>query len=436
MIEAIPQTKWHENLRFLLAHFIPYYLSGIFIRCRFFSGLFRRLHIHPFHPRFFVRLQAKYATDSLYVSLLGRRILLLFNPADVQVVLEHSPAIFAEPDSKQRGMGHFQPEALTISRGNAWQKRRRFNEAALDTPLPVHRAADIMLQRISALMPASGPRNWPDFSQMFDDIALTVVFGQVTAENKAALRDLYTLMGDANRLFWLKPSTRQAALEALIRKHMHQPPAGCLLSMMPPSPNDPQVKPARQAPHWLFALGDTLSINVMRALMLIVSDDDIYQRVCSEISQHDIRNATGIADMTLLDGCLQEAMRLWPTTPVLARKSIRRATIAGTEVAAGTEVMILNNVLHRNTRIAEDANLFRPERWTKQIPAYTYNAMSDGTQGCAGRHLALLLGKFVLAQLLTRWDYSRPFPSVKPGKHVPYIHNHFEQLFTTGQRHD
>ena len=53
-------------------------------------------------------------------------------------------------------------------------------------------------------------------------------------------------MGKANRLFWLKPSTRQAALEALIRKHMHQPPAGCLLSMMPPSPNDPQVKPARQ----------------------------------------------------------------------------------------------------------------------------------------------------------------------------------------------
>ena len=436
MIEEIPQTKWHENLRFLLAHFIPYYLSGIFIRCPIFSGLFRRLHIHPFHPRFFIHLQKKYVTDSLFVSLLGRRILLLFNPVDIQVVLEHSPSIFAEPNTKQRGMGHFQPDALTISRGNAWQKRRRFNEAALDTPMPVHRAADIMLQRINALMPASAPRNWPEFSQLFDDIALTVIFGQITAGNRAALKDLYALMGKANRLFWLKPSSRQAALEALVRKSMHQPPDGCLLAMMPPSPHDPQVKPARQVAHWLFALGDTLAINVMRALMLIVSDSDIYQRVCSEISPHDVHTATAIAEMSLLDGCLQEAMRLWPTTPVLARKSIRRTAIAGSEVAAGTEFMILNNVLHRNTRIAQDANLFHPERWNKEVPTYTYNAMSNGTQGCAGRHLALLLGKFVLAGLLTRWEYSRPHPSVKPGQHVPYIHNHFEQLFSTGQRHD
>jgi len=131
MIKEIPQTKWHENLRFLLAHFLPYYLSGIFIRCRFFSGLFRLLHLHPFHPRFFLHLQKKYATESLFVKLLGRRILLLFNPLDVQVVLEHSPSIFAEPDSKQRGMSHFQPDALTISHGNAWQKRRRFNWASL-----------------------------------------------------------------------------------------------------------------------------------------------------------------------------------------------------------------------------------------------------------------------------------------------------------------
>ena len=134
----------------------------------------------------------------------------------------------------------------------------------------------------------------------------------------------------------------------------------------------------------------------MRALMLIVSDDDIHARIYSEIKQHDITTAAGIADLTLLDGCLQEAMRLWPTTPVLARKIIRRTVIAGSEVAAGTQVMILNNVLHRNTRLADDANMFRPARWTEEIPPYTYNAMSNGTQGCAGRHLALLLGKFVL----------------------------------------
>jgi len=78
MIKTIPGTRWHENLRFLLAHFVPYYLSGIFIRCRFFSGLFSLLRIHPFHPGFFLSLQRKYASDRLFVKLLGERVLLLF----------------------------------------------------------------------------------------------------------------------------------------------------------------------------------------------------------------------------------------------------------------------------------------------------------------------------------------------------------------------
>ena len=98
--------------------------------------------------------------------------------------------------------------------------------------------------------------------------------------------------------------------------------------------------------------------------------------------------------------------------------------------------MILNNVLHRNTRIVDDANLFRPERWSEHMPPYTYNAMSNGTQGCAGRHLALFLGKLVLAELLTRWDYLRAYPGIRPGKPVPYIHDHFGQIFHIGQRHD
>lgn len=434
MYHVIPTARWHENLRFLLGHFLPYYLSGIFIRCRFFGWLFARLRIHPFCPRFFARLRKRHGSDRILVRLLGRPVLLLFEQEDVKQVLEYSPRVYAEPRNKRRGMGFFQPDAVTISRGTAWEKRRAFNEQALDAASPLHAMAGPMLQRIQAVIPERPLRDWTDFSGTFGDIALSVVFGRVDPEGKAALDALIGLMGKANRLFWLKPSAEQAALEALIRTRLFESPEGSLVAMAPKGPLDPQVQPARQVPHWLFALADTLPMNVMRALLLILSFPDVERRVRAELDASGTATPESIAGLRLLDGCLQEAMRLWPTTPVLAREMIRRDSLSGAEVPPGTQVMILNNVLHRDEAIVQTANRFWPERWAEGVPPFVYNHMSNGTQGCAGRHLALFVGKAVLAELVQRWTYSDPRPAIDPDRPVPLINNHFEIRFQAAPR--
>src|SRR6266508_6732336 len=71
------------------------------------------------------------------------KMLLVLTTEDVRRVLGGSPHPFApDPDAKRRGMFHFQPDALTISRGTLWENRRRFAEAVLDTGRPLHRLAD------------------------------------------------------------------------------------------------------------------------------------------------------------------------------------------------------------------------------------------------------------------------------------------------------
>jgi cytochrome P450 len=127
-------------------------------------------------------------------------------------------------------------------------------------------------------------------------------------------------------------------------------------------------------------------------------------------------------------------MRLWPTTPVLARETIRRDALSGAEVPPRTQVMILNNVLHRDEGISPTANRFRPERWSDGVPPFAYNHMSNGAQGCAGRHLALFIGKAVLAELLRNWTYSEPNPAIDPNGPVPLINNHFEIRFQAARR--
>ena len=66
------------------------------------------------------------------VNVGGNKTLLLLDHFGAEHVLKNSPEIYAsDPDAKRRGMSHFQPDSLTISTGDKWRDRRRFNEAVL-----------------------------------------------------------------------------------------------------------------------------------------------------------------------------------------------------------------------------------------------------------------------------------------------------------------
>jgi len=47
------------------------------------------------------------------------------------------------PSSNGPGCPHFQPDAVTISRGDEWRERRRFNESVLATGHGLHQYAKL-----------------------------------------------------------------------------------------------------------------------------------------------------------------------------------------------------------------------------------------------------------------------------------------------------
>ena len=80
--------------------------------------------------------------DPFWVRVVKDQTLLVHHPDDIRLVLGGSPEPFAaDPEAKRKGMAAFQPDALTISRGDLWRNRRRFAEAVLDTGSPLHRLA-------------------------------------------------------------------------------------------------------------------------------------------------------------------------------------------------------------------------------------------------------------------------------------------------------
>src|SRR5256885_12515315 len=106
-------------------------------------------------------------------------------------------------------------------------------------------------------------------------------------------------------------------------------------------------------PHWMFAMWETLASNTARALAAILAHPQVEQRVRHELAGADLTTPDGIASLSYLGACIQDAMRLWPTTPMLVRETLVPDTLGGETIPAGTQVLIWNSPNHRDPRSEE-----------------------------------------------------------------------------------
>jgi cytochrome P450 len=412
-------------------------LQGAFTRSRFWVGFWTRCHRDPAAVKFVSGLRARYGRDLLYLRLPTSRALLVLDRDGVGHVLERSPTVYAEGKLKRDGMRVFQPNAVTISRGDDWRERRRFNEAVLDFGCPVHQYAEGFLQIVrDEVAPATGPAPrfhcWGDFDGLFERIALEVIFGRSARHDTTLTQLLRKMMREANRPLKPKHSRYFDAFYARLGAYLYRAEPGSLVALCRAVPSTEQTRVENQIPHWTFAAWETLATNAVRALALILAHPRAEQRVRQELAATDLTSAEGINRLAYLEACLQEAMRLWPTTPVLVRETVTQDTLDGATIPPRTQVLIWNSFNHRDQAAYPLANTFSPEAWADGRPSPLFNHLSSGPQVCAGLDLLLFIGKAVLALLLGKDRYALVGPPLDPDRPLPYAYNYFDVRFTSG----
>jgi cytochrome P450 len=241
-------------------------------------------------------------------------------------------------------------------------------------------------------------------------------------------------MGEANRLVGLSHDDPYYDMYARLERYLRDPGQGSLLSRIAEAPHSDMTRIAQQIPHWMFAMRDTLGSNAYRALAAIVADRSIEQRVLAEVAGANVAEPATVDGMRYLEGCLQEAMRLWPTTPLLARETTREVTLAGERLEEGTQVMMLNVFNHRDPDHVQDADRMAPERWSSDARDYRFNHLSNGSQDCPGGALVLLLGKAVLAQVLSRYSLRLERPRLGSSGTLPHSFDFYDACFSLNPR--
>lgn len=411
-----------ENARFNALVIVPNAVQGIFRRRRAPVAVATRAGVDGQAVGLLRGMARSGEGRPVWVRVIQDRALLLLDPADIERVLDGSPDPYAsDPPAKRDGMAAFQPDAATISRGALWRNRRRFNEAVLKSPAGEGKLLktweSICSEELERMLTgpvavAGGTIDWDVWHDCVQRIARRLILGAGAAEDERLTELLGELMSDANGMPG-EPGEGVRELEVMIGRHVERADRGSLAARFANAPSDGRTNPVGQVPHWLFALGDTLAINALRALVVLASDDDVADRA-RESREY-------------LSGCLQEAMRLWPTTAMLSRETTEDVELRGETVPAGTQVLIVNTFSHRDRDRVDYADRFAPEKWMNgEASAFGgFNFFSRGPQVCPGTAIATGVGEALLAEMLDGYELEALSPRLDLGEALPHMVDFF-----------
>ncbi|KRX66855.1 Cytochrome P450 4V2 [Trichinella sp. T9] len=119
---------------------------------------------------------------------------------------------------------------------------------------------------------------------------------------------------------------------------------------------------------FMFEGHDTTSAGMNWALHLLGCNPAIQAKVHEELDSifsDDDRDATfeDVKNMTYLECCLKEALRLFPSVPLFARFINEDFDIGGLTIPSGSEVIVSPYGVHRDPRHWPDPEIFDPDRF-------------------------------------------------------------------------
>lgn len=426
MSQDLARVSTLESVRFTAQIGVPNVLSGLFRKRGAVVAVTSRVGIDAAAYALMEGLVRSYGPEPFWVKVAGDDTVVVHHPDDIRLVLGGSPDQFgSDPDAKRKGMRAFQPDALTISRGDLWRQRRDFAEAVLDTGSSMHRLAgafSTLAAEAAAPLVAAGSVDYDAFHDACLQLTRRVIFGDAAADDSAISELLADLMSAGNSMPD-EPADGYEALLARIQVYLDAAEEGSLASLIAHEPAPPGGA-AGQLVHWMFAMGDTLATNAFRALGALAAHDEVFAEVRAGVAAADLDDPASVAGLDLLGGCLLEAMRLWPTTPMFGRVSLTETRFSrGQVVQAGTPYLIVNLFNHRNRDRIPYADRFAPTVWVEGDAAddWSFNFFSHGPQGCPGAGLSMLLGQALLARLISASsDLTLDGASLDPTKRLPH----------------
>jgi cytochrome P450 len=114
-----------------------------------------------------------------------------------------------------------------------------------------------------------------------------------------------------------------------------------------------------------------------------------------------------IDTLPVLDGVIQESMRLLPPVAFTMRTATKPAELGGLSLRAGDKVVLSHFMTHRDPDVFPEPGRFNPARWASLRPSpYASIPFSAGPRRCLGYSFAALELKLAIFRIVQRFRVS------------------------------
>ncbi|XP_025269073.1 cytochrome P450 4C1-like [Camponotus floridanus] len=172
---------------------------------------------------------------------------------------------------------------------------------------------------------------------------------------------------------------------------------------------------------FIFGGHDTTATSLMFLLLLLAEHKDIQERVRAEVDtvmqeNEGKLNMRLLQNLSYLDRCLKEALRLYPSVNFILRKTGNAVKLQSYIVPVGTSICLNIYGVHRDPNFWPNPEVFDPDRFLpekkKNRHPYSYIPFSAGSRNCIGQRLGLLMMKAMIAPLIHNF-YLEPIEYLK-----------------------
>lgn len=162
----------------------------------------------------------------------------------------------------------------------------------------------------------------------------------------------------------------------------------------------------------MLAGQDSVGSALAFCLFMLAQHQD-YQLICRNevdnlFSTKSHPSLDDLRELTYLDQCLKETLRLYPSVPLIARRIGQPVKINNIILPTGSNVLIFPYATHRIEQIYPNPEVFDPNRFTPKATSalhpFAYIPFSAGPRNCIGYKFANIEMLTILANILRRFE--------------------------------
>ena len=418
-------------------------------------GHFLLGHVNDFRHDalpFYLRLAHEYG-DVARIRLLSKPVYFVSHPDGIRQIFQKSHLNYDRNSLSTKPIRLFLGNGLPLSDGEHWQHQRRLMQPTFhrryvaDMATQMVKAGDALLKRWGN---RANQDEQLDMYKEMTDVTLCIVgmtlFGlDPSAENPMgqAFQTLAHALADyvffpfpplsvptpRNRRIRATLNTLNTLVYDLIRERREQKKGtGDLLSLLlatdedGTSMNDQQLRD--EIISLFFAGHETVASTLTWAWYALYQHPEIEHRLWEESDTVLHGKYPTVADLPQIPYTrmvIDETLRLYPPTAILARRTRIDNTICGYRIPANCEVMTNIYAAHRHPAYWEQPEIFNPDRFSPDRPCAgartAYFPFGGGSHFCIGHSFALMEMQILITMMAQRYQFQ-----LAPGQTIEPVH--------------